>query len=72
MSKSFLRGMSAAINLFPAERDIEITIPTYSDQEAFIKDLEQVSLDINSAIKSIEQSKDFRNHKDNKENGTKR
>lgn len=56
MNKNFLRGMSEAINLFPREREDNVSLPVYSNEEAFRKDIEQVGSDMYSAIKSVEKS----------------
>jgi hypothetical protein len=54
MSKEFLRGMSEAINLFPRERGgVRVLLPTYSNEDAFRKDLEQVGADMYSVIKKL-------------------
>ena len=54
MSKSsFLKGMSLVINLFPQRGDVLLS--SYSDEEAFKRDLEQVGDDMRFAIKAVEQ-----------------
>jgi len=57
MSKSFLRGMKNAFNLFPLERKVIVSLPQYSNEEALKKDLEQVGADMHFAIMSMEQMK---------------
>lgn len=45
------------INLFPNDREVELTIPARSDAEAFQEDLQQVGRDMYSAMQAIDSHK---------------
>jgi hypothetical protein len=51
--KYFIKGMGL-INLFPSERNIDISIPSQTDAEAFQSDLKAVGKDMYYAIGIID------------------
>ena len=63
MNRDFLRGMGQSMNLFPQERG-DLLFSALPDEEAFKKDLEQVGADMFSAIKAIDEIKNFHKQPD--------
>lgn len=52
MTKDFLRGMGAVIELFPLKRDeAKLSLPQHSDEEALYSDWKQVGDDLCWAAK---------------------
>lgn len=54
MSKNdFLRGAGSVLELLPKERNLSITIPSHTDEEAMENDLKQVGNDMWQAINKV-------------------